>query len=36
MDFLSLELNATFILNDLDLQMALTIEQALLEYKHVV
>ena len=36
MDFLSLELNATFILNDFDLQMALTIEQTLFEYKHVV
>ena len=36
MDFLSLELDVIFILNNVDLRMTLTIEQALLEYKQVV
>ena len=33
---MSFEVDMTFTLNDIDLQMTITFEQALMEYKHVV
>ena len=36
MTFLSFEADIAFTLNDIDLQMTLTFEQALVEYTHVV